>query len=103
MDAPERIWAWKRDDNTEAKHYYRQWEPYACHWMGKDAAEYILATPAALAASPEVQALIREAEARVWEQVRLRDQRIRELEARDGIILLRNEPYGGASGGGTGC
>jgi hypothetical protein len=49
----------------------------------------------ALTDHPAVKSLVAEAEARVWDQVRMRDQRIRELEARDGIILLRNEPYGG--------
>lgn len=58
MDAPERIWKSIFSAAASGK------EPF------DGGVGYILATPAALAASPEVQALIREAEARVWQEAK---------------------------------
>ena len=58
MDAPERIWV--IPDDSGVKHEWHsgwyQGRPNARHTI-----PYILATPEALAASPEVQALIAEA------------------------------------------
>jgi acetyl-CoA acetyltransferase len=70
-EAPERIWAWTRDDNTDAKQYYCQWEAYPCHWMGRDAAEYIRADVAASDAKLAVAMAVQKAadgllECSVW-------------------------------------
>ena len=76
MSAPERIWA---NEGLE-------WHSFDCSdvkagWTHP----YILATPAALAASPEVAKLIREAEAlMVAQAARLLDKRVEQLVADHG-------------------
>ena len=72
-DAPERIWKWRSRIKGGA---WDAWEngrfggpppPFA----DVEEVPYILATPGALAASPEVQALIKEAQARGMERAGL--------------------------------
>lgn len=59
MSAPERIWA---NEGLE-------WHSFDCSDVKSGWTHpYILATPAALAASPEVANLVAEAEARVWRE-----------------------------------
>lgn len=69
--APERIWAGTYDDRSSDNE--DEWCLNVPYWREDNrdpqfAAPYILATPTALAASPEVAALIREAEARGMER-----------------------------------
>lgn len=51
-DAPERIWAWTRGIANPSNVWTKM------HPREDSAQEYILTTPAALSASPEVQALV---------------------------------------------
>ena len=59
-DVPQRIWAWVYADPWGNELRWFEWQD---HTPDDDEAEYILATPEALAAQPEVQALIRAAKA----------------------------------------
>lgn len=66
--APERIWAWSEDCGDVCVNEWVPDDPDCLGSYAEEAQTYILATPAALAASPEVAALIREAEARGMER-----------------------------------
>jgi hypothetical protein len=85
MSAPERILAWT----------YKMGEGELGAWdvdpeeAPPAANRYILATPAALAASPEVQALIREAEARGMQEA------YRKACVAVQIVISRNTPNDG--------
>ena len=60
-----RIWAWREEMGDV---YTGEWAPEGDKNAPMEAEAYILATPSALAASPEGAALIREAEARGMER-----------------------------------
>lgn len=62
-DAPERIWAWW-DDEYDCGCFKKHGN---AEYLPKLAAPYILATPAALSAAPEVQALVEAAVKRALE------------------------------------
>ena len=89
-DAPHRIWTFEYSDGAI---------PRSGDWVDEQSEcpdgspAYILATPAALAASPEVAALIREAEARGMERAAARARAYasnyeRSIDGRNTIILL---------------
>ena len=78
-DAPNRIWAWQwLLPYPSAQNGKTTWSSVA-YPEEQDVAQYILATPEALATSPEVAKLVAEAEARGMERAMPTDRAIQDL------------------------